>query len=421
MEPETWEALGTIFYEALSLAGTARQEYLDEACRDQPALRAEAEALLASHEAIGGSEDDLLAQLPTARLGGLRDGAQLGPYRLEELIGQGGMGEVFRAVRTDHEFDRQVAIKILRPGRTSEEMVRRFRLERQILARLEHPNIAALIDGGVTDTGQPYLVMQYVDGTPITRYADDHRLSTTERLRLFLVVCEAVQFAHRNLIVHRDLKPANILVTDDGQVRLLDFGIAKLLDPAETDADAQTTGSLLLLTPEHAAPEQFLGDPITTSTDVYGLGVLLYELLTGIRPFQTIPRAELHRAVCEREPARPSFAAGAAVPGLAGDDPVARAAMRRAEPAGLSHALVGDLDAIVGMAMRKEPARRYESAGQLAADVARYLAARTVLARPDTWAYRTRKFVGRNRWAVATGAAAGALLIASFGLTAYQS
>ncbi|MBS1241826.1 MAG: serine/threonine protein kinase, partial [Gemmatimonadetes bacterium] len=392
MRPDQWQRLEALFLEAIEYPPAGRERFLTEACADDPALRAEVEAMLAAHE-TGALDSDALRLLPSARAGRaepLRVGDQVGPYRLEELLGRGGMGEVFRGVRSDDQFHQQVAIKVVRPERATPELTRRFLQERRIMARLEHPGIAAVIDGGLAPGGQPYLVMQYVKGHPITRYADERRLSTTARLRLFVKVCDAVQFAHGHLIVHRDLKPSNILVGDDGQPRLLDFGIAKLIDPS---AAASTTGDLILLTPEHAAPEQFLGNPVTTATDVYALGVLLYQLLTGTRPFQNVPAPELARAVCDQTPRPPS-------------------AHRPVEP---------DLDQIVMMALRKEPERRYASAGQLAEDVTRFLGGWPVIARPDTAGYRLQRFVGRNRISVATAALLAVTLVGATAVTAWQS
>ncbi len=391
MDSESWRRLESVFFDALELAGEQRKAFLDARCGDDLAFRAEVEAVLAAHDSAGGirTPDQLLPAFDAIPAGDISVGARIGPYRVDGLIGHGGMGEVYRASRADDNYTQQVAIKLIRAGRSTAESVRRFRVERQILAKLEHPNIATLLDGGVTEKGQPYLVMQYVDGLPITRFADARELSLTERLRLFLLVANAVQFAHRNLIVHRDLKPTNILVGADGQPRLLDFGIAKLLDPTE---QTSTTGDVLLLTPEHAAPEQFRGKAITTATDVYSLGVLLYELLTGVRPFQFVPAAELALAVCERE-ARP--------PSAAVKDPRTRG-------------ITGDLDQIVLMALRKEPERRYASAGQFAEDIERYLNSQPVIAQPATFGYRAAKFVRRNRVGVlASVVVATALVVAT--------
>lgn len=404
MQREMWNRLESLFFQALELPPAARAAFLDQACDGDTEVRREIDAVLAAHDTP--NVDQLLtprppSELPTRALTGVRVGA----YELDALIGRGGMGEVYRAHRADAQYEQEVAIKLMRPGLDTDELLRRFRTERQILARLQHPNIATLLDGGVTERGQPYLVMQYVDGVPITRYANERALDLAARLRLFATVCDAVQFAHTNLIVHRDLKPSNILVTASGDVRLLDFGIAKLLDEHARDS---TTGELLLLTPEHAAPEQFLGDAITTATDVYALGVLLYELLTGFRPFQFVPAIELHRAVCERAPTPPSAAAAAD-----------RAPAERARGNGTANrpavdrkALVGDLDCIVLEALRKEPQRRYPSAAALADDVRRYLSGFPVDARPDTFGYIAGRFLRRHRVGVATSAALAAALVA---------
>jgi serine/threonine-protein kinase len=385
-----------VFFEALELPVEDRPAFLDRACGGDAALRAELEAVLAAHQSAGGTRDTdrLLSPEATGLGAGLPPGTRIGAYQLEAMVGRGGMGEVYRARRADRQYEQLVAIKVMRPGRDTDDLMARFRTERQILARLQHPNIATLLDGGVTPNGQPYLVMQYVDGVPITRYAADRGLDLTERLRLFATVCDAVQFAHQNLVVHRDLKPSNILVTAEGDVRLLDFGIAKLLDV--DGANGSTTGELLLLTPEHAAPEQFLGGSITTATDGYALGVLLYELLTGSRPFQFAPAAALHRAVCQDDPIAPSAAA-------ADPERLARAKVDR-PPVGAA-AIAGDLDAIVLKALRKEPERRYLTAAELADDVRRHLAGFPVQARPETLGYVTARFIRRNRLAVAASTA----------------
>lgn len=388
MDSESWRRLEQAFFDALEIPAEQRAAYLDAVCQGDAAFRAELEAVLAAHEEAGGirTPDRLLPAFDGQSVTDVPMGTRIGAYRIDSLIGHGGMGEVYLASRADEQYTQQVAIKLVRAGRTSPESVRRFRVERQILARLEHPNIATLLDGGVTESGQPFLVMQYVDGVPITHFADARRLSLTDRLRLFVIVAKTVQFAHTNLIVHRDLKPTNILVGADGQPRLLDFGIAKLLDPSE---QTSTTGDILLLTPEHAAPEQFRGKQVTTATDVYSLGVLLYELLTGVRPFQFVPAAELALAVCERDPSPPSVVV-------------------RDERATALH---GDLDQIILMALRKEPERRYGTAGQFAEDVERYLDGQPVLARPAVFSYRARKFVARNRAAVTAAAFVSLALI----------
>ena len=304
-------------------------------------------------------------------------GRLLGNYRIEGRIASGGMGVVFLARRSDAQFERQVAIKLLNSPLASPDAHRRFRAERQILATLNHPNIAQLLDGGTTDEGVPYLVMEYIDGQPIDAYCNSNDLSLPERLRLFVKVCSAVQYAHQHLVVHRDLKPSNILVTREGEPKLLDFGIAKLLEGAGEGATHLTLADARLLTPRNASPEQVRGQPITTASDIYSLGVLLYELLTSRQPYEVsgLTPLDLQRAICETEPAAPS---------------------------GIKRQLAGDIDNIVLMAMRKEPARRYATARQFADDIERYLAHMPVAARPDAWSYRTHKFLRRHAWASAT-------------------
>ncbi len=322
---------------------------------------------------------------------------RIGPYRILGEAGRGGMGTVYLAERDDPQLRQRVALKLVRSGPASDALVRRFLEERQILALLDHPGIARLVDGGISEDGLPWFAMEYVEGTPIDRYCDERRLGVEERLGLFLGVCEAVQYAHRNLVVHRDLKPSNILVTGDGHVKLLDFGIAKLLAGAAGTAPAATQAGLRPMTPEYASPEQVRGDPVSTASDVYSLGVLLYELLTGRHPHPASgrPPHEVARAILEEQPSAPSAVVGTA-------------AVRRR--------LRGDLDIIVLAALRKEPERRYPTPDRLAADVRRHLDGMPVSARPDTWAYRARKFVGRHRAAVA-GTIVAAVLLVGYGIT----
>ncbi len=399
-DSERWARLETVFLHALELPTEGRAAYLDEACGDDLPFRREVEAVLAGHAAAGGDDtpDRLLTRAHPPLAPQLAPGDRVGAWKVEALIGRGGMGEVYRASRADAQYEQQVAIKVLRGGRDTAQMLQRFRAERQILARLQHPNIAPLIDGGVTSAGQPWLAMQFVDGQPITDWADARALDAAARLALVLTVCDALRVAHANLIVHRDLKPGNILVTADGTVRLLDFGIAKVLD-----ADDPQTGDLLLLTPEHAAPEQFLGAPVTTATDIYALGVLLYQLLTGTRPFQFTAPAELMRAVCEQAPPPPSAAAR---------DLRRLQKANRSSPPVSADVLVGDLDAIVLKALRKEPERRYRSVGEMADDLRRYRDGFPVIARPDTLGYVAGRFVRRNRVAVAAATTAVVALLA---------
>jgi serine/threonine-protein kinase len=417
MQSSTWDRLEAVFFEALALPAEQRADYLERACFGDLYLRAEVEALLAAHPANGEGDDAQPAP-------GRRVGTSVGAYRLDALIGD-GLGEVYRAHRAGEQYEHEVAVKIVRSGLPVFEMVRRFRQERQILARLEHPNVATLLDGGVTAEGQPYLVMQYVCGSTITEYVDTRALAISERLRLFVTVCRAVQFAHANLVVHRDLRPSNILVTDDGQVRLVDFGIAKLLDPDDTSGTIPTESLLLLMTPEHAAPEQFLGQPITTATDVYQLGVLLYQLLSGARPFQAGTAVGLDRAICELEPTRPSAAIGrSAELGTEAGDRVgeAHAALARSTtPDALRRQLRGDLDCIVLKALNKDPTRRYGSAADLADDIERHLGGFPVRARPESRGYIMGRFVRRHRAGVFASGALAASLVALAATTSKHS
>jgi serine/threonine-protein kinase len=366
---ERWDDIETLFESALDRPPEDRIRWLHGTC-DDPELCAEVERLLRAHERAEGILD---APAPLAPGSADVQGHRIGPYRVLREIGRGGMSVVYLAERED-PYRQRVAVKLLRPGLATSDVVRRFRAERQILAILDHPNIARLLDGGVSEDGRPYFVMEFVEGQPITDYCDAHRCSPDERLVLFERVCEVVQYAHRNLVVHRDLKPSNILITEDegggASVKLLDFGIAKLLDPEAVPMESpRTRAGLRLMTPEYAAPEQVRGEPITTAADVYALGVVLYELLAGRRPYRVAERtpSEVERVRAESEP--PS--------------------------------LRGDLDTIVQKALRKEPARRYASAEQFAADVERYRSGQPVNARPATIGYRVRKFAERHRWGVA--------------------
>ncbi len=426
MDAERWEQVQALFFAALDRDPEDWGAFLDEACRDDAALRAEVEAMLNVHEDSQALaiENRLFTEDPPQPDPEALLGTHVGPYRLKRLLGRGGMGDVYLAERDDEQYRQQVALKLVRPGVGTLDLLARFRTERQILARLVHPHIARLLDGGMTDDGRPYLVMQYIEGVPLTTFCNTHRLSIKERLHLFRQVCDAVQFAHRNLIVHRDLKPSNILVTEAGDVKLLDFGIAKLLDPEAIDVSVPVTRSeIRMMTPEYAAPEQVRGEAITTATDVYALGVLLYELLTDHRPYRLASRgqAEIERVICEEEPKRPSTAI-TEVEEIRRQDgtteqviPEQVSAARRVPVGRLQRLLRGDLDNIVMMTLRKEPARRYASVEGLAEDVHRHLTGLPVLARPDTTWYRVRKFVRRNRVGVGT-AAVVFLLVLGFGV-----
>jgi eukaryotic-like serine/threonine-protein kinase len=373
---------------------------------------------------------------------------RIGPYRILRQLGQGGMGMVYLAARADEHFEKRVALKVVRAGADSAAVVRHFKRERQILAGLDHPNIARLLDGGTTDDGLPYFVMDYVEGEPLLPYCEARGLSVAARLRLFQALCSAVQYAHRSLVVHRDIKPGNILVAADGTPKLLDFGIAKLVDPEL--ADDAPTGTALAMTPEYASPEQARGEPITTATDVYSLGVVLYNLLTGQHPYRLTSRQPLDvlKAVLEQDPEKPSIAVERALAlpatvvqtrGLASGGGMGGEATRRQPAAGppavtettaragettpdrLRRRLRGDLDNILMMALRKEPQRRYASVEAFSEDIQRYLEGRPVAARRPTVAYRTGKFVRRHAAAVGAAAAALVLLVGFTGAMAVQS
>ena len=346
------------------------------------------------------------------------EGDRIGPYRVLRTLGVGGMGEVYLAERADAEFDQQVAIKVVFGGSLTRGVHSRIKIERQILAQLDHPNIAHLMDGGSLPDGTAYIVMEYVDGTPIDAFCDSNRLGLVARLKLFQTVCAAVHYAHQNLIVHRDLKPSNILVTADGVPKLLDFGIAKLLDERQAGHHtlAVTQADLRLMTPDHASPEQVRGQAITTASDVYVLGVLLYKLLTGIGPF-VIPSmrlTDIERAICEKDPPLPSQTVGPD----SSQETRGLADARSTSAHRLRRTLRGDLDNIVIMAMRKEPERRYSSSQQMAADIQRYLDGKPVIARRDTLSYRSAKFV-RRHWLPVTAGAGTVFLILAFATTTY--
>ncbi len=412
MANDAWQRIKTVLAEALDQPLDHRAAYLDRACAGDAVLRADVESLLAAHDAAGDGfiATPAFAPLPDED----RDpnlGAALGPYRIERLIGHGGMGAVYLARRIDREFERQVAVKMIRRGMDTDLLVRRFRHERQILASLDHPHIARLFDGGTTADGRPYFVMEYVEGLPLDRYADAQALTTPARIRLFLRVVEAVQHAHDHQIVHRDLKPGNVLVAADGQPKLLDFGIAKLLDAA-TDASATFTALARPMTPDYASPEQVRGAAITPATDVYALGVLLYELLTGQRPYRLATRTpdELARVVCEQDPERPSAVVTRPVTTVLPDGtssmltPDAVSRSRDGSPEALRRRLHGPLDDIVLKALRKDPAARYATAAALADDLRRYLDDAPVDASRGARRYRAARALTRHR-RLATAAA----------------
>ncbi len=409
---ERWQQIDQLFAEALERPADERTAFLRATCGDDVELYSEVVALLKSdaeaEDALGESVSafaaPLLPDLDTEWEDDLAVGDAVGPYRVVEELGRGGMGAVYLAERADGLFVRQVALKVVKRGMDTDEILRRFRHERQILASLNHPNIARLYDGGMTADGRPYLAMEYIDGQRLDRYCDAHRLSVEERLQLFMTVGEAVQFAHQNLVIHRDLKPSNILVTEKGRVKLLDFGIAKLLaeDVSET---AITQTGMRVLTPEYAAPEQVAGTQVTTTADVYALGVVLYELLTGRRPKSNETTGT---------PDRPSTAVTKTMPdrdGTATIEPEAVGAARGTNASQLQRRLRGDVDVICLKALRPEPERRYASAEAFVEDIRRHLAGLPVTARPDTFGYRFRSFVRRHQLGVALTAAFVALLV----------
>ncbi len=407
MDAERWARVEALFERLLAYPPEQREAYLLHAVPEDASLRGEVSALLRAEEQAGGFISGAVgaAAAQMEPEGGaaplLEPGDRVGPFRIVAELGRGGMGSVHLAERDDAEYRVQVAIKIIRGGPAGGEAIRRFRAERQILAGLDHPNVARLLDGGTTVEGLPWLALEYVHGQPIDAWCDRRRLSLEERIDLFLEVCSAVEYAHGKLVVHRDLKPANVLVTEDGVPKLLDFGIAKLLDP-EGDDPNRTATHLRMMTPAYASPEQVRGEAVTTATDVYALGLLLYELLSG-RPAQRVTSTdhwEVQRAVCEREPERPATVL---------TEEVAEA--RGTTPAHLSRALSGDLDQILEMALRKEPERRYSSVAAFAEELRRYREGRPVLARGSSVGYRAGKFVRRNARAVAASATAVVLFL----------
>ena len=392
LTPDEFAELDSLFQQAVGLAKSEQSVLIDEVETRSPEMARSLVVLLEEDSRGDGTLHETIAE--ATRLVESDDpllGERFGPYLLEKVIGRGGMGSVYLGRRVDDEFHQQVAIKTIRFGLESPQLLERFRDEREILARLDHPGIARLLDGGTGPRGVPYVAMEYVSGVPLTDYVSEQHCSLRRRLELFVELCDAIAFVHRNLVVHRDIKPGNVMVTDEGSVKLLDFGIAKLMDEFERGAAATETQHRAM-TPEYASPEQILGQPVTTTADIYALGVLLYEILTGKRPikFETRTPYAMAQAIIDSVPTVPS-------------ENVSRS------PARLRRQLRGDLDHIVMMAMRKEPKRRYASVADLANDVRHYLAGRPVSAQVDRWHYRARKFVTRNP--VATTVAVGSIAV----------
>jgi len=414
MDKARWQKVEAVFDEAMERPAEEREAWVAEKCADDAELLADVLRLL---HAASDSSDFLESDSPEHLHKVLQSMVKeideedmprtVGPYRLIRPLGRGGMGQVYLAVRDDEAFRRYVAVKVIKRGMDSDEILKRFRMERQILASLTHPHIARLLDGGATDDGLSYFVMEFVDGERIDTYCDEQRLTLEERLEIFGKVCSAVHYAHQNLIVHRDLKPSNILVTAQGEVKLLDFGIAKFLNPDLAGYTMPMTRMEdRVMTPEYASPEQLRGGSITTSSDVYQLGVLLYELLTGHKPFtfQTTARKEIEKVVLEKEPERPSTMVT-----RSGTESASR--LRATSLDRLRRQLSGDLDRIVLMALRKEQDRRYESASELLQDIDNFRRGRPVKAQSDSPLYRTGKFVRRNRAAVSFSAVIVLLLV----------
>jgi serine/threonine-protein kinase len=410
MTPERWRQIEELFDIVSEMSSEERDQYLNDQCRDE-VLRKQVESLILSakladttiQSAIRGAAESIVSADET-----FLPGHQIGQYRILRELGHGGMGSVFLATRADEEYKKEVAIKIVKSGTLTQQAFRRFRHERQILANLDHPNIARLLDGGTTETGVPYVVMEYVEGEPIDVFADRNHLNIQERLLLFRKVISAIQYAHQNLVVHRDIKPPNILVTNEGEPKLLDFGIAKLTHPEDPlPSPALTHADVLVMTPDYASPEQIRGELITTACDIYSLGVVLYELLTGKRPYQIkdYTPQEIEKVICEHEPEKPSFAVTRKTTVEPREsDPEFLSKQRKTTPLKLKRKLLGDLDNIVLMAIRKEPHRRYVSAEQMSEDIRRYLEGLPVMARPSTLQYRARKFLHRHTTGVITTA-----------------
>jgi serine/threonine-protein kinase len=409
MDIERWQRLSPLLDVLLELAPDARMAQLDLLRAQDPDLAVELEKLLALEEDSGDFMAQPLLAKPAAQS---QAGTRVGPYRMDTVLGEGGMGMVWLASRADGLYQRQVALKLLRPGLADPNLRLRFSREREILARLAHPNIARLLDAGVGEEGQPYLALEYVEGIPITDYCQAHGLTVDARLKLFQQVCEAVSHAHANLIVHRDLKPSNILVTPAGEARLLDFGIAKLLDDREP-ATSHPRTEVRAFTLHYAAPEQVRGEPVSTRTDVYSLGVVLYELLAGTKPYRLRRQtdAEWEQAILAVEPLRPSVASQRNAEGVRDGSLEARRHARR---------LSGDLDNIALKALAKQPEHRYPSVEAMSRDIERHLQGRPIQARPQGWGYRIRKYGYRHRWALAAGTLGISLLLTAFAASIWQ-
>lgn len=418
MTAERFRQIRNVFDATLEQDTSARTAFLEQACHGDDQLRLEVEQLLRARDQDTGWLD-----ADAVGAAGRLEGRRIGPYEILRSLGEGGMGTVYLAARADSVFRKLFALKIVRPETATAEVLRRFQQEREILASLEHPNIACVIDGGETPDGLPYLVMEYVDGKPIGVYCDEHRLTVKERLALFEQVCSAVRYAHTQNVVHRDLKPSNVLVTTVGEVKLLDFGIAKLLAASEESTSLRTRSDLLLMTPEYASPEQIRGESVTVSSDVYTLGVVLYELLTGRRPYRLRSRIfhEVIRVICEEPPTRPSTVVTQR--GEAEDDQdralEALSRMRGVSPKDLRRELAGNLDGILLKALEKNSPQRYRSVAELSEDLQSHLRGESVRAQRDAGSYALRTFAQRHPWWII--AAAGLALAGWNGLIPWEA
>jgi serine/threonine protein kinase/tetratricopeptide (TPR) repeat protein len=437
MDPAEWKKIKDLFNTAIDLPESERDQFLE---RCEPGIRLEVEKLIVSdREAANFIREPVMVEigLPDEEKSDFYIGKQIDSYKIIREIGRGGMGAVYLANRADESFDKPVALKLIKRGMDTSAVLKRFMMERQILAQLQHPNIASLLDGGTTTDGLPYFVMEYVEGEPVTKFCDGHGFSIEQRLELFQKVCSAITHAHQNLVIHRDIKPSNILVTEDGTPKLLDFGIAKLLHPDWSLDTAEATATMFrVMTPEYASPEQIRGQPVTTASDVYSLGVVLYELLSGERPYRIDNRLpdEIARIVLTAEPVKPSSVVSYSIseggiqnadletnenekPGTKNDEK--RSGFRYQQSA--IRNLKGDLDNIILKSLRKEPERRYAFVHELSEDIRRYLAGQPVTATADTAIYRIGKFAKRHRAGVFAGASILVALFTATGVTTWQS
>lgn len=403
MDSKEWEEIQNYFHQCIELPLSEQDSIIDKLQNKKPSIAKEVKKLLNAHHASGAFlEEEVLDE------SFISPGDRLGPWEIIREIGQGGMSTVFLASRADGQFDRQVAIKFLHGLIPGQSMHRRLQLEQKILARLQHKNIAQLLDAGISDEGRPYFILEYIDGQPITDWCNDQKLTLTARLKIFEQVCEAVQFAHQRLIVHRDLKPTNILVDKTGNVKLLDFGIAKILEDEPQEGTPLTRTGQFLMTPEYASPEQVHGESITTSTDVYALGLILCEILTGSLPYSVSGKStiEIGSIISERSPAKPSSIVGS-------EQSLKTNYGRGLNPNQIKKQLKGDLDNIILKSLRKEPERRYGSADQMLQDIRHFQKNEPISARPENPGYLAKKFIQRNRTAVSAAIIIAFILVAT--------